>query len=428
MKKKTKKSLAETNRPLAQEWHPTRNDPFTPRDVTPGSSKKTFWWLCKNGHEWICSVAKRVSGEGCPYCSGHRVCKDNSLKTLNPDLARQWHPTKNAPLTPDDVRPGSHKKAWWVCKKGHEWNAQIKSRNAGCGCPYCSRHPMRKPTSEDCLAAVAPRIAREWHPTKNAPLTPKDVTSRSGKKVWWICSNGHEWEVQIAERANGGCPYCSGHRACKDNCLQTLNPGLAKQWHPSKNALLAPKDVTARSNKKVWWSCKKGHEWEARITLRARGGGCPYCAMRKADRSNCLKALRPDLARQWHPTKNVPLTPMDVVPGSSKKVWWLCKQGHEWNIPVFARNKGEGCPYCAGKRVCKENSLAAKGPWLAREWHSKKNGHWTPKDIAPFSTRLISWKCKNGHEHRERVIDRYRRGGCPVCTLKARAPRLFETA
>ncbi len=420
-----------------------------------------------------------------------------SLSKTNRALARQWHSTKNAPLTPIDVRPGSHKKAWWICLKGHEWQAQIKSRNAGCGCPYCSRHPTRKATMEDCLATVAPWIAREWHPTKNAPLTPKDVTSRSGKKVWWMCSKGHEWEVQIAERADGGCPYCSGHRACKDNCLQTLNPGLAKQWHPAKNAPLTPRNVTARSNKKVWWSCKKGHAWEARITERARGSGCPYCAMRKADKGNSLQTLRSDLARQWHPTKNAPLTPMDVVPGSTKRAWWLCKKGHEWEIPVLARNKGRVCPYCAGKRVCKdnclqtlnpglarqwhpkrnapltpaevmpgshkkvwwqcknghewetvikyrsggdgcpfcsgrkptkENNLATMGPWLARQWHPFKNRPVTPDAVFPHSRIDVWWKCKKGHEHQERVIDRYRRGGCPVCTLKARVPRLFETA
>lgn len=280
-----------------------------------------------------------------------------SLYEVNRALARQWHPTKNAPMTPADVSPGSHKKAWWICRKGHEWQSQIKSRNAGCGCPYCSRHPTRKATVEDCLAAIAPGIAGEWHPTRNAPLTPRDVTSRSGKKVWWLCKKSHEWEVKIAERTDGGCPYCSGHRACKDNCLQTLNPGLARQWHPAKNAPLTPKDVTARSNKKVWWLCKKGHAWEARIKERASGAGCPYCS---------------------------------------------------------------------GRRPNKENSLETKGPWLAGEWHLTKNGSRTPKDVTPYSQRQIWWKCKKGHERRERVVDRYKRGGCPVCTLKARVPRLFN--
>lgn len=340
-----------------------------------------------------------------------------SLAKTNRALAREWHSAKNAPLTPNDVRPGSHKKVWWVCGKGHEWEAQIKSRNVGSGCPYCSRHPTRKATMEDCLETIAPKIAREWHPTRNVPLTPKDVTSRSGKKVWWMCSKGHEWEVKIAERTDGGCPYCSGHRACKDNCLQTLNPGLAKQWHPTKNAPLTPKHVTARSNKKAWWSCKEGHTWEARITGRARGSGCPYCAMRKADKGNSLQTLRPDLARQWHPMKNAVLTPMDVVPGSSKRAWWLCKKGHEWETIIRHRNRGGGCPFCSGKKPTKENNLATRGPWLARQWHPVKNRPLTPEAVFPHSRIDVWWKCKKGHEQRERVVDRYKRGGCPVCEI-----------
>ena len=61
-----------------------------------------------------------------------------NLEALNPDLAKQRHPTKNGNLKPKDVTPGTQKKVWWTCKKGHEWRAKIYSRNGGNGCPYCS--------------------------------------------------------------------------------------------------------------------------------------------------------------------------------------------------------------------------------------------------------------------------------------------------
>jgi hypothetical protein len=83
-------------------------------------------------------------------------------------------------------------------------------------------------------------------------LLPKDVTPRSSKKVWWICGKGHEWEAIIYNRVKGrGCPYCAGFYACTDNCLETLAPHIAKEWHPKKNGDLTPKDVTKSSNKKV---------------------------------------------------------------------------------------------------------------------------------------------------------------------------------
>jgi hypothetical protein len=75
--------------------------------------------------------------------------------------------------------------------------------------------------------------------------------------------------------------YCSGHAVCNDNCLQTLNPALAKEWHPKKNGNLAANKVTANSGKKVWWLCSKGHEWESTIANRNNGRGCPFCSGRK---------------------------------------------------------------------------------------------------------------------------------------------------
>ncbi len=136
--------------------------------------------------------------------------------------------------------------------------------------------------------------------------------------------------------------------------LQKLFSDLAKEWHPTKNDSLTPRDVTPNSGKKVWWRCSKNksHEWGAIISDRNRGRGCPYCAGRKARIDNCLKTVNPQLAKEWHPTKNDSLTPRDITPFSNKKVWWLCSknQNHEWDAIINNRNVGRGCPYCFKKR------------------------------------------------------------------------------
>jgi hypothetical protein len=135
------------------------------------------------------------------------------------------------------------------------------------------------------------------------------------------------------------------------NNLQVTNPGLAEGWHPTKNGSLTPKDVTLGSHKRVWWTCPGGHEWQARIGSRSRGSGCPYCSAQAACRENCLQNANHQLAREWHPTKNGNLTPSDVTPMSDRKVWWICHKGHEWLAVIEERNRGTGCPYCAGKAV-----------------------------------------------------------------------------
>jgi len=168
-----------------------------------------------------------------------------NLQVINPNLAKEWHPTKNGSLTPHDVAPGSDKKVWWVCDKNHEWKTRVSVRSIGAGCPYCTN---RKVSDDNCLQTLNPDLAKEWYPTKNGSLTPRNIIASSSKKVWWLCEKGHEWKVRVGERNKGSrCPYCSGNKVCDDNCLQTLNPDLAKEWHPTKNGSLTPRDVVPGS-------------------------------------------------------------------------------------------------------------------------------------------------------------------------------------
>ena len=73
-----------------------------------------------------------------------RVSPEYNLAVLHPDVAAQWHPTKNGDLTPYDVTPGSGKKVWWKCEKGHEWDATVGDRTRGRGCPHCYKEGRKK--------------------------------------------------------------------------------------------------------------------------------------------------------------------------------------------------------------------------------------------------------------------------------------------
>jgi len=134
-----------------------------------------------------------------------------SLAETNPELAKQWHPTLNDDLTPNDFTPGSGKKVWWKCPEGddHEWRTNIIKRTYGGKCPICSG---RKIVKSNSLATVSPELSKQWHPTKNGDLTPFDLTLNSGKKVWWKCDKGpdHEWKTDPNHRSNGReCPFCT---------------------------------------------------------------------------------------------------------------------------------------------------------------------------------------------------------------------------
>jgi hypothetical protein len=254
------------------------------------------------------------------------------MKTIAdyPELLPLWHPTKN-----NDLIVGGNKKVWWKCliADDHEWDATIGNmcvsiKASSRGCPYCSGDKI---ALSNCLATTHPEIAAQWHPTKNGDLTPYDVGFGGHIKVWWKClvADDHEWETSPNRRTDqkgGGCPCCRGLKTVNSNCLATTHPQIAVQWHPTKNGEITPYMVVSGSARKFWWKClvADDHEWEASVEKRTAGRECPYCSGKKVALSNCLATTHPAIATQWHPTKNGNLIPRMVVSGSGRKVWWKC--------------------------------------------------------------------------------------------------------
>ena len=351
MAEKKEKQHVSDNAQLMAEWNWERNADIAPSQLTLGSGKKV-WWQCGKGHEWQATIGSRTRGRGCPYCSGNMVLKGyNDLLTVNPLLIKEWHYEKNEKLKPDEFTANSGQKVWWKCSEGHEWQATIANRNRGHRCPYCSGNIVLEGYND--LQTVNPILAKEWNYEKNNGLTPVEVMPNSGRKVWWKCSNGHEWKAAIVNRNRGkGCPYCAGKKVAKgNNDLLTLNPTLASEWNYEKNGISKPECFTAHSNKKVWWKCSKGHEWQAVIANRNNGDGCPYCSGRYAVIGiNDLQTINPNLAKEWNYEKNGVLKPEFFTAHSNKKVWWKCSKGHEWQTTINNRNGGNGCPVCNSER------------------------------------------------------------------------------
>lgn len=295
-----------------------------------------------------------------------------SLADLRPEVAREWHPTLNGELTPNDVRVGCNAQVWWLCSTcGHEWPNKVYKRGiAGRGCPPCGiarrTAALARPRPGESLAEAAPAIAAEWHPTRNGELTPEQVRVGSGKPAWWRCSRcGNEWQTAVNKRGRGGsgCHVCAvAHRA---TMRSTPKPGrsfadtfpqAAAEWHPTLNGELTAFDVRPASQKRVWWLCTAGHTWCVSPANRQRGEQCPDCdearraiakATPKPGRS--LADLHPEIAAEWHPTLNAPVTAAEVNPGARKKRWWQCAaSGHVWAAPPYKRvDRGDGCPQCS---------------------------------------------------------------------------------
>ncbi len=348
-------SLADLYPELAKELHPSKNIDVMPHTVNKGTKLKA-WWICPNGHEYQSTIANRVHGNSCPYCSGKKVLAGfNDLATTNPDIAKSWD-TDNNMLLPTQITAGSHKNVWWKCSKGHSYRIPVFRRTSGGDCPICRGKQVLVGYND--LKSQLPEVALDWDYDKNGDLKPEDVTVGCGKKVWWKCHTcGYEWNQYVYTRQKCGCPACTNRVLFRGyNDLRTRYPELAKQWHPNLNIPFTPNDIIDGSNSSFWWKCNIcGCEWKTSLNARIRGRGCPDCGKVNRGKSRVaatinrvgpLSITHPDLVKEWNYERNIDISPNDISHGSNRSVWWKCKRGHEWKASIYSRVAGRGCKKC----------------------------------------------------------------------------------
>jgi hypothetical protein len=199
------------------------------------------------------------------------------------------------------------------------------------------------------LIDLFPEMAREWDVDKNLPLKVEEVNYGKKVKVWWNCPKGHQYQCRIDQKTNrqSGCPICTCNR--KIHPVSITHPHLLEEWHP--NNKIRPEEITSGSHEKILWMGKCGHEWTAFLHNRTcrQSNNCPYCAKRYIDKTNSLQSCYPEIASEWHKTKNS-TTPDKVSCSSYKRAFWLGKCGHEWECVIATRTRKvrpTGCPICS---------------------------------------------------------------------------------
>ena len=84
-------------------------------------------------------------------------CKKNNKD----DLLEEWDFKKNGINTPSSIQYGCGKKMWWICSKGHSFEATPNGRTCkNQSCPYCSGQKILKGFND--LATTHPLLAKEW--------------------------------------------------------------------------------------------------------------------------------------------------------------------------------------------------------------------------------------------------------------------------
>ena len=266
---------------IAKDWDYEKNM-YLPTEVTAYCHYQAYWVCGKCGYHWQVAVNTRSKGNGCPACGGQVVIEGkNDLLSRFPQIAEEWDYEISQPQTPNCVSYGSTKKYSWKCKKcGGRYLASVNQRtNANSGCPYCTNHKVFSGFND--LETLYPEVAKEWDYEANGVLLPSHILPHYRKLVYWHCSECDSvYTAYPSNKIRGDkCPICSGHQVKKGvNDLATIYPSLVLEWDSEKNSPLSPEEITAGSNKSVWWKCSIcGHNWSAPIVRRANGSQCPKC-------------------------------------------------------------------------------------------------------------------------------------------------------
>lgn len=324
-------SFGESNSPSLKDWNYARNSPLTPNDFFPSGGAKV-WWICNSGHEWVESLNNRSKGRGCPYCSGRRcIAAVNDLATVNLEIFNQIHDLAEVDCPLDEIHPGSTRVLTWRCDLGHLWQAEIRTRVKGHGCPFCAGVKVTRGVND--LASQRPDLLVEWHSSNPAPW---EVAVRSNKKYTWVCQNkaSHVFDMTANDRCNSkprSCPYCAGKRVLiGDNDLGTTHPALSREWDDSNTVLSF--EVSAGSRKKVVWRCETGHVFKASVAHRAkRGQGCPICSNQKVVTGvNDISTTHPELAAEVDVAARVNEGWEGISAGSARQLVWRCHNNHRW--------------------------------------------------------------------------------------------------
>lgn len=351
-----------------------------------------------------------------------------NVREFSPEIANQWHECNT--YRPEDYNYNSSTLVWWLCPViglncncPHKYQCRINDRTKrDRGCSYCSRAGGRKFCIHESLAGTHKELIKEWHPTKNGDLTPKDITHGSKTIVWWLCTKAlcgcpHEWGISPNKRTgkNGtGCPQCANRsdEICFHKSILYTDPDIAAQWDYENNETLDPRNLSRGSNRRVNWyctankkaeedetidsedTCRCEHRWEASIDQRTlRSSKCPFCnTTTKCEKGHSsIKTTHKELSAEWNPRNTVDINSLSH--GSDVKCWWICSKGHEWESTVSNRAcHNKGCPRCVNKTEKKLFDFLSKieptlVPQFKRSWCKKTR--WLPFDFVLPEDKII---------------------------------------
>ena len=434
---------------LLEQWDFDKNKEIcSPLDLAVGNNRTKVFWICRTCGKSFLSTAhgRKIAKHGCNDCANKAISKSNILRKLNkekslvflfPDIASEWHSTKNPDMNLEEIMPGSNYKAWWICSFcKNEFQQMVYNRTSykHAGCPICNKHMhtsfpeqafyyylkkvfvntenrmiLERSGSEIDILIPELRIGIEydgtyWHQANTIEKSKKEYSNCTDAGIYLVRVKENYNKYEICE---GDCDYSIYRTDKTDNGLTQAIIELF-----SKVLMTEPPLIDIENDRNIIKTS--------------------YITSLK-DKSLYYKY--PDLCKEWHPSLNKPLEPFMIMPGSKTKVVWLCpkcNQVYKASPEKRTAIPPRGCPVCAGKRIIPGiNDLASRYPKIAAEWHPTLNGNLKPNEIAPnYNVHKVWWICRECNQPYEATPNKRvtRNQGCNKCRGKRIARKLHENA
>lgn len=417
-------NLSITHPELKKEWHHKKNEKMGLVFDTFDKPKNTsVWWKCEEGHEWEEKISDYIYHKNkCPYCNNRKMLIGyNDLSTIRPDLLKEWDFEKNK-VSPYTIHTGSEQKVWWKCNRGHEWEATVAQRvgygkHMGTNCPHCYKETNTSFAEQSVFFYLSKYFDCENRKKIDGVeidiFIPDLQVGIEYDGIYWHNLQGTHKKEKNKEK------FCKQHnialyRIKESNINKTEGNYIYFTYQNNLNNLpFAIKTILSLLgiNDTIDINIDKD-----RINIYNQ------YIMHKKQQS--FAHLYPTFALEWHPTKNQGLDPKFFSPHSRKKIWWLCKNGHEYEATIAHRvgsnsSPATNCPYCSNRKVLQGyNDLAFINPDILKEWDYQKNTI-NPTQITSGSAKKAWWICsKCGHEWKSEIRGRTQQGhNCPKCVL-----------
>ena len=336
------------------EFWSEKNGDVKPRQVFKSANTK-YWFDChKCDHEFnsiLCNITG-LQSSWCYYCSNKQLCDNKECKTCynksfaSHEKSKYWS-DKNGDVKPRQVFKSSGIKYWFDCC--HQFKTSLNSITGmqSCWCPYCAKKRLCE--NEECQTCFEKSFdshekSKYWS-DKNSDVKPRHVFKSSGKKYWFNCNCGHQFESDlcgITGLQSSWCSYCANKQLCDyKECKPCFNKSFAsheksKYWS-DKNSDVKPIQVFKSSGNKYWFNCDCGHEFESDLChITGMNRWCPYCANKQlCEKEGCPSCFEKSFAsheksKYWS-AKNGDVKPRHVFKSSGNKYWFNCDCGHEFN-------------------------------------------------------------------------------------------------